>query len=84
MSFSLYFYLIFLFQRDHFKEKCSRLNTQLSYALHNDDRRIVDIDALVLENKYVIALLTSACFEQGHERSFSFQNFHVIFCWQFQ
>eukprot|EP00795_Rhopilema_esculentum_P011967 gene11967-2549_t len=40
-------------ERDHFKEKTLRLNTQLNYALHNDDRRIVDIDALVLENKYL-------------------------------
>jgi len=40
-------------QRDHFRESSIRLNLQLNYALHNDDRRIFDIDALVLENQYL-------------------------------
>ncbi|XP_028391472.1 coiled-coil domain-containing protein 149-A-like [Dendronephthya gigantea] len=40
-------------ERDSYKEKCERLNTQLNYILGADDRRLVDIDALVLDNKYL-------------------------------
>lgn len=40
-----------IFQRDCYKEKCERLNIQLNYILGADDKRLVDIDALVLDNK---------------------------------
>eukprot|EP00794_Sanderia_malayensis_P005240 gene5240-5902_t len=43
-------------ESEQFKEKCRRLNKQLNYVLHNDERRLIDVDALLLENKYDIEL----------------------------
>jgi len=40
-------------ERNTFCEKNTRLNTELNYILHNDDKRVVDIDAIVLENQYL-------------------------------
>lgn len=35
------------------KARNERLNKELNYVLHNDDRRIVDVDSLILENTYL-------------------------------
>jgi len=40
-------------EKQSIHEKNLRLNTELNYILHNDDKRIVDIDTLVLENQYL-------------------------------
>ena len=41
-------------ERDAYKTKYDRLNQELNYILKGDENRIVDIDALVMENKYDI------------------------------
>ena len=38
-------------ERDAYKTKYDRLNQELNYILKGDEKRIVDIDALVMENK---------------------------------
>ena len=38
-------------ERDVYKNKQDRLNTELNYVLKGDERRIVDVDALIMENK---------------------------------
>ncbi|XP_058961844.2 coiled-coil domain-containing protein 149-like [Pocillopora verrucosa] len=40
-------------ERDHFKDKSERLNTQLNFILGADDRRLVDIDSVLMENRYL-------------------------------
>ena len=40
-------------ERDAYRTKHERLNTELNYILGGDDKRIVDIDALNMENKLV-------------------------------
>ncbi|CAD5113126.1 DgyrCDS2316 [Dimorphilus gyrociliatus] len=40
-------------ERDIFKNKYIRLNNELNYILKGDEKRIVDIDALVMDNKYL-------------------------------
>lgn len=40
-------------ERDVYKNKYTRLNNELNYILKGDERRIVDIDALVMDNKYL-------------------------------
>ncbi|XP_071948517.1 coiled-coil domain-containing protein 149-like [Antedon mediterranea] len=40
-------------ERDHYREKSERTNQELNYVLGGDERRIVDVDALIMENKYV-------------------------------
>ncbi|XP_033113031.1 coiled-coil domain-containing protein 149-like [Anneissia japonica] len=40
-------------ERDHYREKSERINQELNYVLGGDERRIVDVDALIMENKYV-------------------------------
>ncbi|XP_072042329.1 uncharacterized protein [Amphiura filiformis] len=40
-------------ERDFFRDKGDRLNQELNYVLGGDERRLVDIDALIMENKYV-------------------------------
>ena len=38
-------------ERDVYKTKYDRLNTELNYVLKGDEKRIVDIDTLIMENK---------------------------------
>jgi len=38
-------------ERDAFKAKYNRLNVELNYILRGDERRVVDIDALCMENR---------------------------------
>lgn len=38
-------------ERDAYKHKYERLNQELNYILKGDEKRILDIDALVNENK---------------------------------
>ncbi|XP_041369440.1 coiled-coil domain-containing protein 149-like [Gigantopelta aegis] len=40
-------------ERDGYKIKYDRLNQELNYILKGDENRIVDIDALAMENKYL-------------------------------
>ncbi|XP_045190805.2 GRIP and coiled-coil domain-containing protein 2-like [Mercenaria mercenaria] len=40
-------------ERDVYKTKYERLNQELNYILKGDENRVVDIDALVMENKYL-------------------------------
>lgn len=40
-------------ERDHYKDKSERLNTQLNFILGADDRRLVDIDSVLMENRYL-------------------------------
>ncbi|XP_046850340.1 coiled-coil domain-containing protein 149-like isoform X2 [Xenia sp. Carnegie-2017] len=42
-----------LSEKEHYKEKYERLNMQLNYILGADDKRLFDIDALVLDNGYL-------------------------------
>ena len=37
-------------ERDVYRNKYERLNTELNYVLKGDERRIVDVDALIMEN----------------------------------
>ncbi|XP_001634754.2 coiled-coil domain-containing protein 149-A isoform X1 [Nematostella vectensis] len=39
-------------ERDHYREKSNRLNTQLNFILGADEQRLVDIDAVLMENRY--------------------------------
>ena len=41
-------------ERDVYKTKHERLNTELHYILKGDENRVVDIDALIMENKWVL------------------------------
>lgn len=38
-------------ERDAYKIKYERLNQELNYILKGDERRVVDLDALIMENK---------------------------------
>ena len=38
-------------ERDFFRDKADRLTQELNYVLGGDERRIVDIDALSMENR---------------------------------
>lgn len=40
-------------ERDVYRNKCDRLNNELNYVLHGDERKIVDIDTLIMEKKWV-------------------------------
>ena len=40
-------------ERDAYKTKHQRLNSELNFVLKGDEKRIVDIDTLVMENKYL-------------------------------
>lgn len=38
-------------ERGYFRDKAERLNQELNYVLAGDEKRIVDVDALIMENK---------------------------------
>lgn len=40
-------------ERDAYRHKCQRLNTELNYILQGKEKGVVDIDTLINENKFV-------------------------------
>lgn len=40
-------------ERDVFQQKAHRLNVEMNHIMGNDDVRILDIDALCMENRFV-------------------------------
>jgi RNA polymerase-interacting CarD/CdnL/TRCF family regulator len=38
-------------ERDVYKNKFDRLNNELNYLLKGDERRVVDVDALIRDNQ---------------------------------
>ncbi|KAK7110983.1 hypothetical protein V1264_014772 [Littorina saxatilis] len=40
-------------ERDAYRQKYDRLNTELNYILKGDEKGVVDIDALIMNNKYL-------------------------------
>ncbi|KAF7256694.1 hypothetical protein EG68_05891 [Paragonimus skrjabini miyazakii] len=42
-----------IIERDIYRNKCDRLNNELNYILNGDERKIVDIDALIMEKKSI-------------------------------
>ncbi|CAJ1052316.1 coiled-coil domain-containing protein 149-like isoform X2 [Xyrichtys novacula] len=40
-------------ERDVFQQKAHRLNVEMNHIVGNDDKRMVDIDALCMENRYL-------------------------------
>lgn len=40
-------------ERDVFQQKAHRLNVEMNHIMGNDDTRILDIDALCMENGFV-------------------------------
>lgn len=40
-------------ERIVFREKADRLNVELNYVLGNHESRIIDVDALCMENRWV-------------------------------
>lgn len=45
-------------ERDVFQQKAHRLNVEMNHIVGNDDVRILDIDALCMENRFVPVLKT--------------------------
>lgn len=40
-------------ERDVFQQKAHRLNAEINHILGNDEIRILDVDALCMENRFV-------------------------------
>lgn len=40
-------------ERDVFQQKAHRLNVEMNHIVGNDETRILDIDALCMENRFV-------------------------------
>lgn len=40
-------------ERDVFQQKAHRLNVEMNHIVGNDEMRILDIDALCMENRFV-------------------------------
>ncbi|KAJ8026370.1 hypothetical protein HOLleu_34192 [Holothuria leucospilota] len=56
-------------ERDFFRRKADHLNEELNYVLGGNEKRIVDIDALITENKYLKERLTQAQEEKSHAQA---------------
>ena len=40
-------------ERDAYRSKYERLNQEMNYILKGDENRVMDVDAIIMENKYV-------------------------------
>ena len=49
-----------IMERDDYRHKYDRLNNELNYILKGDERRVLDIDSLIKENKSVCTVFTVA------------------------
>lgn len=58
-------------ERDVYKTKFDRLNQELNYILKGEENRIVDIDALVMDNKYVLQTSTRKSFSRKANHLFA-------------
>lgn len=56
-------------ERDFFRRKADHLNEELNYVLGGNEKRIVDIDALLMENKYLKERLTQVQEEKSHAQA---------------
>ncbi|PIK53714.1 putative coiled-coil domain-containing protein [Apostichopus japonicus] len=56
-------------ERDFFRRKADHLNEELNYVLGGNEKRIVDIDALLMENKYVKERLKQVQEEKSHAQA---------------
>lgn len=54
-----------IIERDAYKTKTERLNTELNFILNGDERRLMDVDSLVGENRYLKERLQHAQEENG-------------------
>ena len=52
-------------ERDVFRLKYDRLNQELYYILKGDDRRVLDIDALIMENRFPLSFPSVG--QPGHQ-----------------
>lgn len=61
-------------ERNVFQEKACRLNVELNHVLGNHEARIIDVDALCMENRCIssssssICKLFERCFDDASER----------------
>lgn len=59
-------------ERNVFREKACRLNVELNHVLGNHEARIIDVDALCMENRYIssssICKLFERCFDEASEQ----------------
>lgn len=49
-------------ERSFFQDKADRLNQELNHVLGGDEKRIIDVDALCMENRWVCVFLESPTF----------------------
>lgn len=40
-------------ERDTYKSKYNRLNTEVNFIMRGDEKHVVDIDAMIMENRFV-------------------------------
>lgn len=59
-------------ERDVFQQKAHRLNVEMNHIVGNDDARILDVDALCMENRSARLVFCSA---------FSENETQTRFCW---
>jgi len=52
-------------ERDAYKMKTDRLNNELNYILNGDENRVIDLDQLIAENRYLKERLKNAQEETG-------------------
>jgi len=51
-------------ERDVYRVKYDRLNKELHYILKGDERRVLDVDALIMENRSLF--VTASVFSPGY------------------
>ncbi|CAL8071912.1 unnamed protein product [Calicophoron daubneyi] len=53
-------------ERDIYRNKCDRLNNELNYILNGDERKLIDVDALINEKKTLTNRLQTVEEEKRH------------------
>lgn len=63
-------------ERDVYQEKACRLNVELNHVLGNHEARIIDVDALCMENRYISSSSiyggNRRCFHRSYQTSWSY------------
>ena len=71
-------------ERDVFQQKAHRLNVEMNHIVGNDEIRILDIDALCMENRFVtfknIYIYVYVYISVGSSVFYSLNNFMLHYC----
>lgn len=68
-------------ERDVFQQKAHRLNVEMNHLVGNEDTRVLDVDALCMENRFLLVLLHSERLEMNRHRHTGSTRSNILCLW---